>query len=563
MQAAGAGFLQDPPRPGDPWATDRVLRAYLARKLPADVLAAATPSLREMAALAAGPLLDLLERGRESRPALTSWDAWGRRVDSIELTPLWRETLPLAARSGLVALPYERPWGEHSRVVQFALDYLFEPSSGVTSCPLAMTDAAAKTLSLSGNRELAARALPRLTSRDPASFWTSGQWMTERIGGSDAGAAETVARFDGTSWRLEGVKWFTSATTSEMALTLARPVGNPPGGAGLALFYLETRLADGSPNGITIRRLKEKLGTWMVPTAEVGLDGAVAVPVQGLDGGVKAISTMLNVTRLWNSVTAAAGMRRAVSLARDWAFRRSAFGGPLAEKPLYLETLADLSAESEGAFHLAFRLAELTGREEGRTLDEPGTALLRALTPIAKATTGRQAVAVASGAIEAFGGAGYVEDTGLPRLLRDAQVLPIWEGTTDVLSLDLLRALGRTGLPPLEREVELHVNGANDAALAAPADVARAAVAHARRWLDGASGERAALEAGARRLALTLGRALELAYLVSAALASPSDPRPTAAARRFARLGVDSILDEAEAGDLADARRLALDTEGA
>ena len=160
------------------------------------------------------------------------WDAWGRRVDEIELVPLWREAAALAARHGLVAAAYERRHGPLSRLHQMAMVYLLEPSMDVYACPLAMTDGAARTLLDLAPPALVERAVPRLTSRDPARMWTSGQWMTERTGGSDVGGTETVARRDGEAFRLYGTKWFSSATTAEMALALARPEGNPAARAG-------------------------------------------------------------------------------------------------------------------------------------------------------------------------------------------------------------------------------------------------------------------------------------------------------------------------------------------
>ncbi|HEX8245602.1 MAG TPA: acyl-CoA dehydrogenase family protein, partial [Longimicrobium sp.] len=305
-------FTQTPPTLGNQYDEDRALRSLLERVLPAEVLAEIEPALREMGRLSAelypAQLADL-----PNVPRLVQWDAWGNRVDRIELTPLWRTAERIAAEHGVVATAYEGAHGRFSRVHQFALAYLFTPSTDIYSCPLAMTDGAARALLAAGNDELVRRAVPRLTSRDPATFWTSGQWMTETPGGSDVGNTETIARRgDDGRWRLHGRKWFTSAATSPMALTLARPEGNPPGGRGLALFYLETRGADGRLNGIRIDRLKDKLGTRKLPTAELTLDGAVAMPVRGLDGGVRSIAPMLNVTRTWNAVSAAALMRRAV-----------------------------------------------------------------------------------------------------------------------------------------------------------------------------------------------------------------------------------------------------------
>jgi acyl-CoA dehydrogenase len=553
-------FTQEPPHLGNQWDEDRVVRGFLARKLPREAYRTAEPALAEMGALAGGRLRDLFLAEPDARPLLVNWDAWGNRVDRITTTPLWRETARLAAEKGLVALAYERPFGGLSRLVQMALVYLMEPSSGVYSCPLAMTDGAARTLVLSGNRDLIDRAVPRLTSRDPARAWTSGQWMTERTGGSDVGISETVARLGPDGFRLFGTKWFTSATTSEMALTLARPEGNGPGGSGLAVFYLETRRADGLPNGIEIHRLKDKLGTRMVPTAELALNGTLATPVKGLTDGVRNIAPMLAITRTWNSVAAAAGMRRAVALARDYAARRVAFGAPLAEKPLHAGTLADLQATFEGAFHLAFRAAELLGLEEAGAAGPDDGALLRQLVPIAKLTTGKQAVAVASEALEAFGGAGYVEDTDLPRLLRDAQVLPIWEGTTNVLSLDLLRAAGKAGgIGPVAREVERALASATDPRLAPAAARAREAVRRADAWLLEARGRGAdAVEAGARGLALTLGLALETALLAEHAAwaLGEGDARPAHAAARLSRRGLD-LLDAT--ADPCEAQTLARD----
>jgi alkylation response protein AidB-like acyl-CoA dehydrogenase len=552
-------FFQAPPALGNQFDDDAFLQAYLARRVPKDVWADVAAQLRQVGALAGGELYrDLLEQHR-AEPTLTSWDAWGKRIDRIDVTPLWHKAQRLAAEKGLVATAYEKKYGAASRLVQFALVYLLDPSTGVYACPLAMTDGAAKTLSVSGNKQLIEHAVPRLTSRDPAQAWTSGQWMTERTGGSDVAISETSARADGDAFRLYGTKWFTSATTSQMALTLARPEGAGAGGKGLALFYLETRLSDGSMNGIMVNRLKDKLGTRMVPTAELTLDGARAVPVVGLSDGIRNITPMLSVTRTWNAIAAVGGMRRGMALSLDYAKKRVAFGAPLAEKPLHAGTLSQVRAETLGAFVLAFRAAELLGREECGEITEDEAALLRMLTPLAKLCTGKQAVAVASEVLESFGGAGYVEDTGLPRLLRDAQVLPIWEGTTNVLSLDVIRALARgteNPLGPIETELSRCTERAHGTALADAARTAQLAFVHARSWLGTAVSQGpAAVEAGARRFSLTLARALSLGLLVDEAMAQAEAPTVgamlQAAARRYALSGVDCIEDESLSAEFA------------
>ena len=543
-------FNQPAPELANQYTTDRVLRSYLARALPAGLLSSIEPELRELGELAGGELYRMQIADRLNEPVHTPWDAWGNRIDRIEVSPLWKRAERLAAEKGLIATAYERRNGRHSRIHQFALVHLFTPATDLYSCPLAMTDGAARALVSSGNKTIVDRALPHLTSRDPAQFWTSGQWMTESTGGSDVGLTETIAKRDGAQWRLHGRKWFTSAATSQMALTLARPEGNPAGGKGLALFYVETRNAAGQLDHILVHRLKDKFGTRKVPTAELTLDGTPAMLVAGEADGVRNISPMLNVTRTWNSVSAVAYMRRGIALARDYADKRVAFGAPLAQKPLHADTLAGLQAEYEAGFQLAFFAVEWLGRDEAGDIDEAGRDLLRLITPIAKLVTGKQSVAVLSEILESFGGAGYVEDTGLPALLRDAQVFSIWEGTTNVLSLDVLRALqSGNAISALQIEVETLASGVRDLRLLESAKIAQAALLRAQQWLKDAKGQ--SVEAGARRFAMTLGRAFALLLLCRQAqwsLDHEKGERATFAAQRFARNGVDLVGAEDVAG---------------
>lgn len=555
-------FNQPAPELGNQYDDDRVLQSYLQRHMPAPMLAEQLPALRELGQLAGGELYQMQLADRLNEPVLTQWDAWGNRIDQIEVTPLWKRAEKVAAEFGVVAAAYEKKYGRYARLHQFALAYLFHPSTDVYTCPLAMTDGAARTLLLSGNEELIARAVPHLTSRDPNFFWTSGQWMTESTGGSDVGLSQTTAVLDEQEqWRLHGRKWFTSAATGQMTLTLARPQGGTAGGKGLALFYLETRNADGRLQQMEILRLKDKLGTRKVPTAEILLHGSVAVPVNGLQHGVRQIVPMLHLTRTWNAVTAVAFMRRGVALARDYARKRVAFGTSLAEKPLHVDTLAAMQAEFEAGFQLAFYGVSLIGKDEAGEASDDERALLRLLTSINKLTTAKQAVAIASEVLEAHGGAGYVEDTGLPLLLRDSQVLPIWEGTTNVLALDTMRALadGRP-LQLLGQRLMAAAQAGRDERLVGAGQTAVAAFAHAQRWLQQASQQgQTAVEAGARRFALTVGRALALALLVEQAqwsLDIQADGRGRAAACRFAQSAIDLIVDAVD----VDGHALANDT---
>lgn len=536
-------FVQSAAQLGNQYRDDRVLRAYLRRTLDPATLAAIESDLLSLGNNAAEAWRSVRQRSAEE-PVLTQWDAWGNRVDRIELTRAWRTAQPLAARFGLVAAGHEPDHGAAARVHQFALVYLFHCASEFYTCPLAMSDGAATALKAAGNAQLSARALPHLLSRDPAQHWLSGQWMTETGGGSDVSASETVARLVDGQWRLYGRKWFTSAINAQMALTLARPEGAPPGADGLALFYIEPRDAKERWQNITLDRLKHKLGTRELPTAEIHLNGAPAQLVGEAQHGVRAIAPMLNVTRTWNAVCALATMRRAIALATDYARRRNAFGRALIEQPLHRVTLANLQAQFEAAFHLTFHVAELLGLAQTGQASAAQQNQLRLLTPLAKLWTGKLAVAIVSEACECFGGAGYLEDSGMPQLLRDAQVFSIWEGTTNVLALDFLRAargMGSGGAGTdilLDAQAVLHAQ-VQTADLLPCARHARERSELCASQLQSLADQRDQLEANARGLAVALAEGFALSLLTRHAdwaQRADNDAHSAAAARRFAEL---------------------------
>ena len=540
------GFIQQGPQLAHPLHHDRVLRSWLQHNLDAAAHAALLPDLQALADYALQAYARRQGTPRRE-PQLTQWDAWGRRVDRIALTPAWEEGAALTAAHGLLWAGHAADARGMQRAAQFARVYLYHVASEFYTCPLAMTDGAATALKASGDATLLQRALPRFLSRDAATLWLSGQWMTETIGGSDVSRSEVEAHQDASGqWRLHGRKWFTSAIIGEAALTLARPSGAGAGNDALGMFYVETHATDGAwQPGLRIQRLKDKLGTRELPTAEIELDGLAATPVGEPRHGVRRIAPMLNITRTWNAICALASMRRALALALDYATRREAFGTLLIDKPLHRDTLAGLGAEFEAAFALGFGVARLLGEVEAGLADAETQAAWRILTPLAKLWTGKLAVRITSECLEACGGAGYIEDTGLPQLLRDAQVYPIWEGTTNVLALDTLRALGNDDLSPfatwLQRQWPQEIPGAADL---------QAALAAAAQWLLQASRERALLEAGARGMALTLARCAAATLLARQAQAAAVlvDLRPAASLRRFLghgllRLNASSAAD--------------------
>lgn len=451
-------FYQEGPSLTNTYESDETLKKFLRKILPADAQKVALPHLAHLGQRAATDMLEWAQDAETYPPVHIPYDPWGRRIDDIRVSNGWRQLEKVAAEEGIVATAYERRFGSFSRIYQMALLYLYSPSSAIFSCPLAMTDGAARALELYGTPELKARAIPHLTSKDPATFWTAGQWMTERTGGSDVSGTSTDALpFSGASnfgatHALHGTKWFTSATTSQMALTLARPEGAPAGSRGLSLFYLELRDNQGALNNIQIHRLKDKLGTKALPTAELSLQGTPARIIGGEGEGVKRIASVLNITRIYNSVCALGHMRRALDLAQNYSKKRKAFGKLLIDHPLHRETLNWLERDFQHCFAFTFYVAHLLGKEEVGEITASERTLLRTLTPVLKLYTAKKAITISSEVVEMFGGAGYVEDTGLPRLLRDAQVFSIWEGTTNVLSLDMLRAFEKEQSLPVVME---------------------------------------------------------------------------------------------------------------
>src|SRR5437868_7551200 len=317
--------------PANTWLADSRLQSLLRRWLPAQTLGSVEPWLVEMGRAAAHELQAWGDDCERQPASLQQFDGWGNRVDRVVYPDAWRRLAAVAARSGLVGLPYDGEslgrLGGEARIVQAALCYLFAPSTATYLCPVAMTDGAARVLTDAGSERQRRDVVARLVSRDPTRAWTSGQWMTERQGGSDVGRNAVVARRDGDHWRLDGQKFFCSNIGCEVALALARPQGASSGTRGLALFLVpKAAPPDGGRNRYRIDRLKDKLGTRAMATGEVTLDGAYAELVGEGERGFAQMTAMLNITRLHNAVTAAATMRRACMLAAAYAREREAFG---------------------------------------------------------------------------------------------------------------------------------------------------------------------------------------------------------------------------------------------
>ncbi|XP_065898919.1 acyl-CoA dehydrogenase family member 11-like [Dysidea avara] len=446
QRAKRGPFYQDPPTLYNPFVEDVTTRSFLKRILPDKVVPAAFEDFEKFGDRIVEEVDGLGREVERNPPSLIHYDAYGRRVDELITDHSWYKLHDISAEEGLISTAYRGPYGEWNRLCQMVKLYLFAPSSGLYSCPLAMTDGATKILKpLKDSRYI--NAYDHLTSQSPDKFWTSGQWMTERKGGSDVAAGtETLAIPQANEeYKLYGYKWFTSATDADMTLTLARvqdDQGNITDGTrGLSLFYLETKDAGGNYNNIELQRLKDKLGTRQLPTAELLLDGTIAYKISETGKGVAAIAPMLTITRIHNSISAVSAMRRILQLSRDYCTKREVFRRYLADTPLHMQTLARMEVDTKGCVLFTLDVCRLLSLEESDMCTDTQSYLLRLLVPVLKLYTAKKAVATTSEGLESFGGFGYLEDTGLPVFLRDSQVLPIWEGTTNVLAMDVLRSI--------------------------------------------------------------------------------------------------------------------------
>ncbi len=373
-------------------------------------------------------------------PVLHTHDRYGERRDEVEFHPAWHELMRTSIADGLHSLPFEHAPGGGGRVVRDAKFMLMAQIEAGHGCPLSMTSAAHYTLSRYSERSDFIKLLnsrnydPRFVPFDQKSGALVGMGMTERQGGSDVRANETTAQQSEDGYRLSGHKWFMSAPMCDAFLVLAKAPG------GISCFLMPRFTPDGTRNRIHLQRLKNKLGNHSNASSEVEFDSAWAELVGEEGRGVSTIIEMVNGTRLDCVVGSVGLMRQAVTQAGWHAAHRSAFGGFLIDKPLMQNVLADLELEVEAATMLMMRLSGAFDRADS----DPGEMSFKRLaTPLIKYWVTKRCSEVVREAMECLGGNGYVEESGLPRLYRESPLNAIWEGSGNVIALDLLRAVSR------------------------------------------------------------------------------------------------------------------------
>ena len=430
------------------YAIDRGLRDLLKLYLAPDDFGRLEPHFDRLGALAGGRLDELARVADQHPPVLHPRDRFGRDEDWIDYHASYREMEQIAFgdfqfhamshRAG--ALGMNRPL---PAVAKYALQYLFVQAEFGLMCPISVTDTSIHLIRKFADAQLKEYLLPRMLSADMATQWKGTQFMTERSGGSDVGAIETVARLQDGAWRLTGDKWFCSHADADVALLLARPEGAPEGTKGLALFALPRRLKDGSRNAYRIVRLKDKLGTRSMASGEILLEGALAYLVGRADQGLKQMMEQVNLSRLSHGVRAAAMMRRCINEAMTCARTRIAFGKTIIDYPLLRRQLLKIALPTEQSLSMFLFAAHAMDRANAG--EKAAEGLLRILTPLLKFRACRDNIPVATGAMEVRGGNGYIEEWVQPRLVRDAHIGVLWEGTSNINALDIItRAVGKS-----------------------------------------------------------------------------------------------------------------------
>lgn len=403
----------------------------------------AIDEIRALGALAGtAEIIELGDRAEAHPPILRTHDRYGHRIDEVSYDPAYHQLMDIAVRHGLHAAPWADP-RPHAHLIRAAKFSVWGHVDAGHGCPISMTYAAVPALRAAPELAAQYESLlcapeydPHLRAPLTKRGLIAGMSMTEKQGGSDVRTNTTTAvpQPDG-SYRITGHKWFTSAPMSDVFLTLAQAPD------GLTCFLLPRVLPDGSRNPFLLQRLKDKLGNRSNASGEVEYDGTVAWRVGDEGRGVKTIVEMVNLTRLDCAIGAATAMRSGVAQAAHHAAHRTAFGARLADQPLMRNVLADLAVEAEAATTVALWLAELTDRAAGG--DERADRLRRIALAVTKYHVCKRGPSHAAEALECLGGNGYVEESRLPRLYREAPLLSIWEGSGNVAALDVLRAMAR------------------------------------------------------------------------------------------------------------------------
>ncbi len=472
------------------YTSDPVFSRLLDLYLPAALRTHLEPHLVHLGELAGGVLDELALTADKNPPTLAHRTRTGMDQQRINKHPAYVELERVAfSQYGLAALSHRGgvlDWPEPMPpAAKYALTYLFVQAEFGVCCPLSMTDSLTRTLRKFGSDELIRRYLDNLTTQDFDALYQGAMFMTEQGAGSDVAATQTRAApiADG-SYHLHGDKWFCSNPDAALAMVLARIDGAPPGMKGVSLFLLPRTRPDGSTNSYRILRLKDKLGTRSMASGEIRFDGAQAFLIGQVGRGFNIMADMINNSRLSNGMRAAGIMRRACAEALHIATHRQAFFQHLVDMPLMQRQLCKLVIPAEQARTMMLQTADALSRADAG--DNEAAPLARILTPLIKFRACRDARRVTGDAMEIRGGCGYIEEWSDPRLVRDAHLGSIWEGTSNIVALDVMRAMRRDhSLTALSQHLERQLTAIQVSEVAPFKLASNKTINTAQRWLDG------------------------------------------------------------------------------
>lgn len=426
------------------FTNDETLQIILKEKLDEEFYNYAVRELTEFGALVCREIDRRAKHtDREGEPRLIRYDKYGEEVSEVWVNEGYKKTVEQTYNTGIVGYVHKeipQLGRKGNYIYSFAQGYLLSHAEPGFYCPVTLTLATAYLLDHYADEELKAKFLPHVCSTGEVELYEGATFLTERQGGSDVGANAVEARFDGKNYRLYGEKYFASnAGMCGVAMVLARMPGAPKGTKGLTLFAVPWRKEDGSLNHLRIRRLKDKLGVRAVPSGEVEFDGSIAYVVGDPKKGIYYMLEALNLSRICNAVASVGIMRRAFLESKYYLSNREAFGQRLTNYPMIQDTLAKMAAKLHVEVATLFDMIHLYDLVSNGKGTERDIVLNRLNIAMMKKETAEQAIRFAHEAIELHGGNGYIEDFVTPRLLRDAQVLTVWEGTANILALEVIR----------------------------------------------------------------------------------------------------------------------------
>lgn len=441
------------------YESDGILKHYLKKNTSAEGRKYMADKLQYIGKEAAGVMNELSLKADKNGPVLVKRDAYGETINEIDFHPSYWQLMDIAVKSEMFRVKWEPKLREQflteTHRLGFAAGYVYAMSESGQYCPLCMTDGAARLIDLFCSEEDKARLLPHIYTEDSSDFFTGAMYLTEKTGGSDVGASITTAtQREGNCYVLNGEKWFCSNANADLIFALARTDQQVKGTRGLSIFLLEKQLADGGKNPIEVIRLKDKLGVRSMASAECYLTDTVGTMVGPEFQGFKVMIEMVNLSRLYNSVAALSASRRALIEAYSFLSTRKTFGKTALEHALIRTKLTELGTLNVANFYLVWRaIRALDLADNG---DEREAQLFRIINPMTKKWSAEQGVYITRESMELMGGLGYIEDQVMPKLMRDIMVLPIWEGSGNIIILDMLRAVFKSnGLQVLFEEIGL------------------------------------------------------------------------------------------------------------